>query len=353
MEIRPSEAYYILLATGPHAKARVAYHGASENLNSICASSLTTDSSNCLPAGQWKGQGESEDFNSSYFDPYTVVIDVDPKYRIGYTVNHAEEYVDVLIAAKTTGWIGVGFYNQTASHPMNRADIIMARVIDGQAIIEDRFAFSIEHPKLDTDLDGGKDQLLNKAGIEENGITYAFFRRSFKAEDLDEWDFRFTSDIQTIPLVYAYGDQDQDIPEYHSLRRGYAAIQWNITCQDNTKYSIAMASCIPCEPGYFRLAGQAGFSATECQRCPVGTYAELPGDLRGPGACTPCGFEHAMTSFPGASSQEDCSCMAGYYHLCGERTRFACPAASKMGANVSSVDLSAFCLPCPSSMTCD
>mmetsp|Transcript_10012 Transcript_10012/g.22444 ORF Transcript_10012/g.22444 Transcript_10012/m.22444 type:complete len:1498 (+) Transcript_10012:129-4622(+) len=358
MLIVPTDAYYILLATPTRTSSRVANHGDSDEANLICASSLVSTAL-CLPAGLWKGQGDDLDFNQTYFEEFEVVVDVDPRYRIAYTLNYDEEYVDMLLAAKTIGWLGVGFYNQTASHPMIKTDMVVARVIDGEAWIDDQYAFAIETPRNDSELDGGSDQLLNKAGLEENGITYIFFRRSFRAEDLDPWDYQFRDDLQQIPLVYAYSDEGNDEITYHGTRRGYASIQWNTSCPDNSKYSIPLAECVPCEPGFFRSAHLPGFSATECQRCPVGTYAPLPGDERGGAACIPCGFENAQTAFPGATSIQDCSCIEGYYHACNESSRLGCPVHADDGYlegeqsdNATGNATPPFCSPCPSAMSC-
>mmetsp|Transcript_38577 Transcript_38577/g.89057 ORF Transcript_38577/g.89057 Transcript_38577/m.89057 type:complete len:1484 (+) Transcript_38577:69-4520(+) len=337
--------YYKLVAVGDSRGVR--YHGQSDDRNLICASTLATNAE-CLPAGFWQSQDQNLDFNNSYFDAYEVVSEVDPHYRLGYSVNRSEEYVDIIIAAKTTGWLGLGFYNQTASHPMIRTDIVLGWVTsEGEAVIQDRYAFSIETPRLDEDLEGGRDQLLNKSGIEENGVTYLRFRRSYREADLDPWDYRFEGSMRDVPLVYAWGDEGQDAPEYHSSRRGYASMSFNNQCEDNWRYSIASSTCVPCEPGYFRLDGEPGFSATECQRCPLGTFATLPGDQRSGSACTPCGFAHAQTSFPGATSIEDCSCQEGYYHNCGRFVELAC--------KMSDVNTSAepVCSPCPAAMTCD
>eukprot|EP00971_Amphidinium_carterae_P005489 109306-Amphidinium_carterae.1 len=47
-----------------------------------------------------------------------------------------QEYVDIIISAKTTGWLGLGFYNRTGSHPMIRTDIVLGWVSSGGAPTE-------------------------------------------------------------------------------------------------------------------------------------------------------------------------------------------------------------------------
>ncbi|CAK0831801.1 unnamed protein product, partial [Prorocentrum cordatum] len=74
------------------------------------------------------------DFEESWFDGHLFHKEISPYFRVAYTVNYAEMYFDMAIAARTTGWIGIGFFgfDEAKSHAMIDTDMIVAWVQNGQ-----------------------------------------------------------------------------------------------------------------------------------------------------------------------------------------------------------------------------
>ena len=95
-----------------------------------------------------------------------------PYFRVAYSVNYEEEKFDMMLAGRSTGWLGLGFFSQDENkdHAMINTDMVLGSVKLGQAEVTDRFAQGLETPKLDSML-GGSDQLSNVGGIEEDGVT--------------------------------------------------------------------------------------------------------------------------------------------------------------------------------------
>ncbi len=81
------------------------------------------------------------------------------------------EEIHVQISAKTEGWVGIGFDPEDA---MEGAGIIIGAVKDGQVKIEDHFGDRKRGHSSDEEL-GGKNDVKNPAGTEENGVTTISF----------------------------------------------------------------------------------------------------------------------------------------------------------------------------------
>jgi len=115
---------------------------------------------------------EAFEYDDTKFEGYTFKIDLSPYYRVAYSVNYAEEKFDMMLAGRTAGWLGLGFFSQDEDkdHAMINTDMVLGSVKLGQAEITDRFAQGLETPKLDSKL-GGADQLSNIGGIEEDGVN--------------------------------------------------------------------------------------------------------------------------------------------------------------------------------------
>eukprot|EP00438_Fugacium_kawagutii_P004993 Skav215290 [mRNA] locus=scaffold2522:211104:213909:- [translate_table: standard] len=73
-----------------------------------------------------------------------------PHYTIFYSPDFVNELVNVTLCAKTHGWMGIGWLSP--SHTgllMNHTDMSVAFVQNGVAVVQDRFARSIEEPLRD------------------------------------------------------------------------------------------------------------------------------------------------------------------------------------------------------------
>jgi hypothetical protein len=75
--------------------------------------------------------------------------------------------IEIKLRAQTTGWIGVAFDPQSL---MKGANFIIGYVKDGQVSVQDHFGNQLTGHAPDTEL-GGKDDVTNVSGKEENGVT--------------------------------------------------------------------------------------------------------------------------------------------------------------------------------------
>lgn len=79
--------------------------------------------------------------------------------------------IHVQLSAATAGWVAVGFDPENA---MEGANIIIGAVKDGKVRIEDHYGDRKRGHTSDEDL-GGKNDVLDPAGSEENGVTTISF----------------------------------------------------------------------------------------------------------------------------------------------------------------------------------
>ncbi len=112
-------------------------------------------------------------------------------------------YLEVRLSAQTTGWVGVGF---GATNAMANANIIIGYVQDNTAFIRDDFGVSQSSHESDISL-GGADDLLDKEGLEENGITTIMFKMPLNSGD--QYDKVLTPG-QNISIILAKGGNDAD-----------------------------------------------------------------------------------------------------------------------------------------------
>jgi len=288
------------------------------------------------------------DFDESWFEGHPFRVEISPYFLVAYTVNYAEMYLDMAMAARTTGFLGLGFYGleEDKSHAMINTDMIVAWVANGQVGVVDCFAQGLDTPKLDTKL-GGEDLLLNKEGQEVNDVTYVKFRRSFKPEHLDLYDYQFRADLEQVKVVFSYSSINSDNLVYHGPTRGYSQIPWNTNCSANFFWNLGTSECEGCDRGYYRLPWDPASSLSRCTRCELGTLADVRGEDRVTEECEACGFAHATTIYPGATTISECVCEEGYFHECwGDE----CLTDRNTRADMHASE--AFCEPCPTGMTC-
>ena len=126
-----------------------------------------------------------------------------------------EQHMYIGMTAETDGWIAVAI--QPGSR-MRDADMIIGRVEDGQAEIDDQYSTGDFGPHSpDTGL-GGTDDILEFGGKEESGITTIEFKRLLNTGD--EYDISLSEG--TNQIIWAYGGND-NLAIRHSTR-GYGEI---------------------------------------------------------------------------------------------------------------------------------
>ncbi|MBU2628798.1 MAG: DOMON domain-containing protein, partial [Proteobacteria bacterium] len=81
------------------------------------------------------------------------------------------DQIHVKLSAKTTGWVAIGFDPENA---MEGANIIIGAVKDGKVKIEDHYGDRKRGHTSDEEL-GGKNNVLNPSGSEEDGVTTISF----------------------------------------------------------------------------------------------------------------------------------------------------------------------------------
>jgi len=289
-------------------------------------------------------------FDETWFEGYGFQKTLSPHYRVAYTVNYQDMYFDMAVAARTVGWLGIGFYDASEAdhHAMLNTDMVVAWVQDGTVFIEDRFASALDTPNRDVTL-GGTDQLSNKEGQQVGGFTYVRFRRSFRPADLDDFDYGFGMELDHVKVVFAYSSVNSNQFVYHGPTRGYGTLTWNTNCSTNLFFDILSGTCQACSFGYYRIAWDPRYVLTRCERCPAGTLADTRGDARETEECTPCGFDHATTVFPGATSVGECGCASGYFHPCqGEGCLMTATTWTILQQGGEG-----FCRPCPPRLICN
>lgn len=90
--------------------------------------------------------------------------------------------IHVKLAAKTSGWVAIGFDPEKA---MQGANIIIGAVKKGKVRIEDHYGDRKRNHKADEKL-GGKSHVLNPRGTEKDGVTTISF--TLPLDSGDKWD---------------------------------------------------------------------------------------------------------------------------------------------------------------------
>jgi hypothetical protein len=105
------------------------------------------------------------------------------------------------IDSPSTGWTGIGFSG--AGPKKKGADLIMWAVENGELTTTDQFVPAFPIPKADTS-QGGKDDIIQKAGVETKSGTVVEFARKLATGD------KYDNDITdgSMKVMLALGDQD-------------------------------------------------------------------------------------------------------------------------------------------------
>jgi len=133
--------------------------------------------------------------------------------------------IHVEMAAKTTGWVAVGFDPEKA---MSGANIIIGAVKKGKFKVEDHYADRKRGHSNDKKF-GGKNDVLNPSGSEENGITTISF--SFPLDTGDKYDKPINPAGMT-KIMLAYGAGKDSFKNRHPFRTIY---EINLSTGENKK----------------------------------------------------------------------------------------------------------------------
>lgn len=132
--------------------------------------------------------------------------------RITFTWKPEEGNLNATVKAPTTGWVAVGFDPAVA---MKDANLIIGYVKDGQVYIRDDYGSGFTGHRADVN-GGGQDNVTNKSGKEEGGVTEISF--TIPLDSGDERDRRLVAG-QTYKVLLAYGpDGADDFTTQHRIR---------------------------------------------------------------------------------------------------------------------------------------
>ena len=126
-----------------------------------------------------------------------------------WTVNG--ENLDIQIRAKTQGWVGIGF---NPTHDMADANIVIGYVKDGKPEVRDDFGISRTQHKPDNKI-GGKDDVKNVSGTEENGVTTLSFTIPINSGDPKDRPIDVNGDTT---VIMAHGPDRDSFSTKHSQR---------------------------------------------------------------------------------------------------------------------------------------
>ncbi|MFH2061174.1 MAG: DOMON domain-containing protein [Pseudomonadota bacterium] len=122
--------------------------------------------------------------------------------------------IHVMVSAKTTGWVGIGFDPEKA---MQGANIIIGAVKDGKVKIEDHYGDRNRGHSSDEEL-GGKNDVINPSGMEEGGVTTISFTLPLTSDD--KWDKPINAS-GTTRIMLAYGAGKDSFKTRHPYRTIY------------------------------------------------------------------------------------------------------------------------------------
>lgn len=133
--------------------------------------------------------------------------------------------INVQMTAKTEGWVGIGFDPENA---MEGANIIIGAVKGDKFKVEDHYGDRKRGHSSDESL-GGKNDVLNPGGSEENGVTTITFSFPLKSED--KYDKPIVTD-GPMKIMLAYGAGRDSFKTRHPFRTVYDI---NLSTGENKK----------------------------------------------------------------------------------------------------------------------
>jgi hypothetical protein len=135
------------------------------------------------------------------------------------------DIIHIELAAKTTGWVGIGFNPKKF---MGGSNIIIGAVKNGKVKIQDHFANRDRGHTADTK-EGGIDNVKNPMGSETEGITTISFTLPLSASE--KFDTNIKADGTDI-IMLAYGAGRDSFNGRHPFRAVYKV---NLKTGENKK----------------------------------------------------------------------------------------------------------------------
>jgi hypothetical protein len=121
------------------------------------------------------------------------------------------DLLHVILMGPTAGWVGIGF---NPEQRMKGANFVLGMVDQGKVMITDDYGTgSIKH-KQDVSL-GGKNDLMNVYGLEEEGVTEIGF--TVKLDSSDSMDTILVPEGDTVVLL-AHGSGQDSFQDRHTYR---------------------------------------------------------------------------------------------------------------------------------------
>ena len=285
---RQNKGRFTLTRAQLMATTAVAINTTSAFDNAVC------DSNQVLAVGQCYatfGASAAVDYGSG--DPnvgesaataYQESLDLTSEFRLSWSVHREpgqDGYIDMMMQARTLGWLGFGLMAKGVAHGMQEADIFIGHVTDGAPHVYDAYARGIEAPVLEKDMPDHVDDVYDVRGEENHitGVTTLQFKRKLLVLDSSNrsWDRSITPGI--LPCIFAYSRQGvDDLRSYHGPSRGFANIMFyraDQVCSAGFVVTLAASGyeCTPCPVNTYEYQG-------ECVACPRGTSEPEPSNLR-------------------------------------------------------------------------
>jgi hypothetical protein len=131
---------------------------------------------------------------------------------ITFTWTPEGKNLNATVKAPTTGWVAVGFDPAVA---MMEANLIIGYVEKGQVFIQDDYGSALTGHDADVN-GGGQDNVTNKSGKEEGGVTEISF--TIPLDSGDQRDRKLVVG-QTYKVLFSYGpDGADDFRTRHQVR---------------------------------------------------------------------------------------------------------------------------------------
>ncbi|THB72508.1 MAG: DOMON domain-containing protein [Desulfobacteraceae bacterium] len=121
------------------------------------------------------------------------------------------DMIHVMVSAKTTGWVGIGF-NPSAA--MKDANIIIGMAKGEKVKIEDHYG-NKKRSHVNDKKDGGTNDLKDLSGYERDGVTTLIF--SIPLDSGDKYDAPIKAD-GTDKVILAYGAGRDSLKTRHAYR---------------------------------------------------------------------------------------------------------------------------------------
>ena len=157
---------------------------------------------------------------------YQTERDLSANFRLSWTAYRGEDgFVDVMLQARTAGWVGFGLMSSGVAQGMLESDMWWGRVDAGTVAIYDSYAQAIAPPLWDSQTAPHTDDLYDIGGEErvEDGQALTMLRFKRRLVTNDSWDRPIVPG--RLPVVYAYNQRgEDDWALYHGPSRGFAEV---------------------------------------------------------------------------------------------------------------------------------